>query len=105
LPHFEVASTNRKNAKRMRHVMTDAELKLWNELRPHRLMGLSFRRQMPIAGYIVSLSRGEIERGAASRSKQSPTLRGRCHEVTEGGELREGTAERVKLGWGMPKKC
>ena len=36
--------------------MTDAELKLWNELRAHRLMGLSFHRQMPIAGYIVDFA-------------------------------------------------
>jgi len=37
--------------------MTDAELKLWNELRAHRLMGLAFRRQVPIAGYIVDFAR------------------------------------------------
>jgi len=36
--------------------MTDAELKLWNELRAHRLMGLAFRRQFPIAGYIVDFA-------------------------------------------------
>ena len=36
--------------------MTDAELKLWNALRAHRLEGLSFRRQMPIAGYIVDFA-------------------------------------------------
>lgn len=36
--------------------MTDAELKLWNELRAHRLMGLGFRRQMPIMGYIVDFA-------------------------------------------------
>ena len=46
----------RKNAKRMRSAMTDAELKLWNELRAHRLMGVSFRRQMPIAGYIADFA-------------------------------------------------
>jgi len=40
----------------MRKAMTEAELKLWNELRAHRLMGLSFRRQMPIAGYIVDFA-------------------------------------------------
>ena len=40
----------------MRKQMTDAELKLWNEVRAHRLMGLSFRRQMPIAGYIVEFA-------------------------------------------------
>ena len=36
--------------------MTDAERALWNEIRAHRLMGLSFRRQMPIAGYIVDFA-------------------------------------------------
>lgn len=40
----------------MRRVMTDAELKLWNELRAHRLMGLSFRRQVPIGPYIVDFA-------------------------------------------------
>ncbi|RWN57294.1 DUF559 domain-containing protein [Mesorhizobium sp.] len=40
----------------MRKTMTDAELKLWNEIRAHRLMGLAFRRQMPIAGYIVDFA-------------------------------------------------
>ncbi|MGE0501354.1 MAG: endonuclease domain-containing protein [Rhizobiaceae bacterium] len=40
----------------MRKALTEAELKLWNELRAHRLMGLSFRRQMPIAGFIVDFA-------------------------------------------------
>ncbi|UCI32766.1 endonuclease domain-containing protein [Mesorhizobium sp. B4-1-4] len=54
--HDLVPSRQRKNAKSMRHVMTDAELKLWNELRVHRLMGLSFRRQVPIGPYIVDFA-------------------------------------------------
>nr|WP_246730339.1 endonuclease domain-containing protein [Nitratireductor mangrovi] len=40
----------------MRKVMTEAELKLWSELRGHRLMRLGFRRQMPISGYIVDFA-------------------------------------------------
>jgi very-short-patch-repair endonuclease len=40
----------------MRSAMTEAELKLWNELRAHRLMGLSFRRQMPIGRYIADFA-------------------------------------------------
>ncbi|SDA89416.1 Very-short-patch-repair endonuclease [Mesorhizobium qingshengii] len=40
----------------MRKIMTDAELKLWNELHAHRLMGLGFRGQFPIAGYIVDFA-------------------------------------------------
>jgi very-short-patch-repair endonuclease len=39
--------------------MTEAEVKLWNELRAHRLMGLGFRRQVPIAGYIVDFACAE----------------------------------------------
>jgi very-short-patch-repair endonuclease len=54
--HAVVPPANRRNARRMRKVMTDAELKLWNKVRAHRLMGLSFRRQMPIAGHIVDFA-------------------------------------------------
>jgi very-short-patch-repair endonuclease len=56
MPHTKVPDHARNNARRMRHEMTDAERKFWNELRAHRLMGLSFRRQMPIAGYIVDFA-------------------------------------------------
>ena len=56
MPHELIPPRNRQNAKRMRRVMTDAELKLWNEVRAHRLMGLGFRRQMPIAGFIVDFA-------------------------------------------------
>ena len=56
MPHTPVPAHNRRNAKAMRKAMTEAELKLWNELRAHRLMGLSFRRQMPIAGFIVDFA-------------------------------------------------
>ena len=56
MSHFAVPPANRVNARKMRKQMTDAELKLWNELRAHRLMNLAFRRQMPIAGYIVDFA-------------------------------------------------
>lgn len=56
MPHALVSSRIRANAKQMRRVMTDAELKLWNEIRAHRLMGLGFRRQYPVAGYIVDFA-------------------------------------------------
>jgi len=48
--------TQRRNARIMRAEMTDAEIKLWNELRAHRLMGLGFRRQMPVGKYIVDFA-------------------------------------------------
>ena len=56
MPHTPLPPKNRTRARQMRRVMTDAELKLWNELRAHRLMGLGFRRQFPIAGYIVDFA-------------------------------------------------
>lgn len=59
MPHHDVLPANRQNARRMRKALTDAELRLWNELRAHRLMGLRFRRQMPLAGYIVDFACAE----------------------------------------------
>jgi very-short-patch-repair endonuclease len=56
LPHSPVTPANRTNAKRMRSHMTEAELKLWNELHAARLMGLKFRRQVPIGNYIVDFA-------------------------------------------------
>ena len=56
MPHAPVPPQRRANAKRMRKEMTDAERKLWACLRAHRLMGLSFRRQVPIAGFIVDFA-------------------------------------------------
>ena len=54
--HHPVPKTNRANARKMRRSLTEPELKLWNELRAHRLMGLGFRRQLPIAGFIVDFA-------------------------------------------------
>lgn len=53
MPHDIVSGRQRGHAKSMRRVMTEAELKLWNALRAHRLMGLAFRRQVPIGPYIA----------------------------------------------------
>lgn len=59
MPHFEVPVRNRQNARRMRRALTEPELKFWNAVRAHRLMGLSFRRQMPIGGYIADFACAE----------------------------------------------
>jgi len=72
MPHFHVRDANRKNARTMRRALTDAELKFWNAVRAHRLMGIGFRRQMPIPGYIVDFACPEhkliIEVDGASHS-------------------------------------
>ncbi len=56
LPHTPIPPKARANARQMRKNLTDAELKFWNAVRAHRLMGLGFRRQLPIAGYIVDFA-------------------------------------------------
>ncbi|WP_154071726.1 endonuclease domain-containing protein [Bradyrhizobium lablabi] len=43
----------RSNARALRKNSTDAERILWSELGDHRLIGASFRRQVPIANYIA----------------------------------------------------
>jgi len=56
MPHADVPSRLRSNARAMRRKLTDAELKFWNAVRAHRLDGLGFRRQMPILGYIADFA-------------------------------------------------
>ncbi len=53
MPHRNIISRQRSNARRLRSDMTDAETRLWSRLRAHRLDGISFRRQVPIGPYIA----------------------------------------------------
>ncbi|TGQ51792.1 endonuclease domain-containing protein [Mesorhizobium sp. M1C.F.Ca.ET.193.01.1.1] len=92
MTHYPVPPTNRGNARKMRRQMTDAELKLWNEIRAHRLMGLAFRRQMPIAGYIVDL--------ACPNKKLIVELDGSQHARAEASASDAArTAKLEALGW------
>ena len=43
----------RKRARALRNTPTDAEGRLWQQLRRRQLSGFRFRRQMPLAGYIA----------------------------------------------------
>jgi very-short-patch-repair endonuclease len=49
----KVPDKNRSFAKSMRNEPTDAEYAMWQIIRGKRLEGLRFRRQHPIANYIV----------------------------------------------------
>ena len=40
-------------ARRLRRNQTDAEMRLWLHLRDRRLIGLKFRRQVPVAGFVA----------------------------------------------------
>ena len=92
MTHHRVSPANRGNARKMRKAMTDAELKLWNEVRADRLMGMAFRRQMPIAGYIVDF--------ACPKKKLIVELDGSQHaspDVSASDAARTATLEA--LGW------
>ncbi|MGJ4992917.1 endonuclease domain-containing protein [Bradyrhizobium sp. HKCCYLS3077] len=52
-PAWKVPSRLRSNARALRQNSTDAERILWSELRGHRLLGVGFRRQVPIDRYIA----------------------------------------------------
>ncbi|UCI22517.1 endonuclease domain-containing protein [Mesorhizobium sp. B2-1-8] len=76
----------------MRKAMTDAELKLWNEIRAHRLMGLAFRRQMPIGGYIVDF--------ACPTKKLIVEIDGSQHATAKASEMDAARTAKLKaLGW------
>ncbi len=51
--HVIVSPLLRGSARRLRREMTTAERKFWYAVRGSRLGGFLFRRQTPIAGYIV----------------------------------------------------
>ncbi|OHV90150.1 endonuclease domain-containing protein, partial [Mesorhizobium sp. ORS 3428] len=53
MPHQPVASTKRDFARRMRRESTEAESRLWQELRGRRLDKIKFRRQMPVGRFIA----------------------------------------------------
>ena len=53
MPHQPVLPSKRHFARRLRRDMTEAEERLWSELRGRRLDGLKFRRQVPVAAYVA----------------------------------------------------
>ena len=53
MTHRKVAPAQRARARKLRRELTDAEARLWSELRGNRLCGHVFRRQEPLGPYIV----------------------------------------------------
>lgn len=53
MPHRRFPQRQRGNARRLRTNMTDAERKLWQRLRAHRFLGVSFRRQVLLRPFIT----------------------------------------------------
>jgi very-short-patch-repair endonuclease len=48
------------NARTLRHNATDAERKLWQHLKSRQVLGLKFRRQFPIAGFVADFACFEL---------------------------------------------
>ena len=53
MPKYRVSESKRSHARRLRHVATDAEQRLWRLLRSRRFEDIKFRRQVPIGPWIV----------------------------------------------------
>jgi len=53
MPAQNTTPTIKHKALELRHNMTDAEMKLWGQLRAHQMEDLHFRRQHAIGNYIV----------------------------------------------------
>ena len=53
MPHAAVSEHQRGRAKQLRQAMTRAETLLWRYLKPNRIDGLGFRRQVPFQHYIA----------------------------------------------------
>ena len=54
--HRSVPANKRSFARKLRREMTEAEDKLWHELRSRRLDGIKFRRQVPIGPYVADFA-------------------------------------------------
>ncbi|HEV2507252.1 MAG TPA: DUF559 domain-containing protein [Mesorhizobium sp.] len=53
MPQTPIPPGKRSFAKTLRRDMTEAEGRLWEELRGRRLNGLKFRRQVPVGSYVA----------------------------------------------------
>mgnify|MGYP000850504731 CR=1 FL=1 len=56
MPHQSVSEGKRSFARKLRREMTEAEDKLWHELRSRRLDGIKFRRQVPIGPCVADFA-------------------------------------------------
>ncbi len=51
---------NTNLARELRHSMTEAETRLWYQVRDRRLLGYKFRRQVPIGKYVADFACLEV---------------------------------------------
>ena len=75
-------------ARDMRRAPTDAERKLWTLLRRDKLDGHRFRRQVPIAGYIVDFCCISAGLGVQADGGQHNDLEGKTYDQRRSEALR-----------------
>lgn len=82
-------TTLRQKAKALRNNMTEAEKRLWAELRRRPLFGCKFRRQQPIGPYIVDFAclslRLIVELDGGQHALDMALDKSRDHWLTEEG--------------------
>jgi very-short-patch-repair endonuclease len=80
-----------ERARHMRHLPTDAEIRLWSRLRGRRLGGWKFRRQHSACGFILDffcVEAGfaiELDGGGHAKSEQAVYDQERAQRLSENG--------------------
>src|SRR3990172_5216300 len=106
------------NAKALRSNQTDAEQRLWYQLRAHRFLGLKFKRQKPMGCYIVDfvcverwliieLDGGQHAEQATYDQQRDEWLRSQGYTVlrfwnNEVMQQLEGVLEQIRLTLTLP---
>ncbi|RVC58364.1 MAG: endonuclease domain-containing protein [Mesorhizobium sp.] len=88
MPHQPVKPAKRSFARALRREMTEAEDRLWHELRDRRLDRIKFRRQVPVGKYVadfVCFEAGLIIEIDGSQHAELESDRGRAVELESRG--------------------
>jgi adenine-specific DNA-methyltransferase len=85
-------------ARELRHAQTEAESKLWKELRGRRFQGFKFRRQQPIRPYVVDFVCFEKQLIIELDGGQHGTPEGEASDAARAARLEE-QGYKVKRYW------
>jgi len=88
MPRTRVSFEMRQKSRALRHFMTEAENKLWYELRDFKKVGLKFRRQAPIGPYIVDFVCFGVKLVVEIDGDSHETDAGRRHDTNRDAYLR-----------------
>jgi len=94
---------NRDRARQLRNDLTEAEQRLWRELRSRRFAGWKFRRQVPIGPYIADFACVERKLvleldGSQHAESQRDEARAFCFRTSVGASSDSGTTSFSRIG-------